>query len=193
MYLAQLVTVASASDVRQVGDLLARRPGLRLTVCPLADISALPQGRIERCATAESQTPLAHLRASEIRRLIAAHEARFGRAAGFLPPHLAFSHHLAEVVAELGYRWIAVDDRRTRVRAPEGGEMRCHLIDGVKSLVAFFCRRVPSVDGVAEGYVVTCGQPFDTTLPTCTVSDLLRLFPAREGVRLYPRTFEEAS
>ena len=187
MYLAQVVTVTSAKDVRQVGDLLARRPSLRLTLCPsgAVDLSALPRDRIELCATAE--TPLPLLRGSEIRRLIAAHEARFGRADGFLPPELAYSHHVAEVVAELGYRWILVDDRRTRLRSPEGGEMRCHQIVGIKDLTVFFCRRVPARDGTAEGYVVTCGEPFDITLPTCTVSDLLRLFPAREWTRLFPR------
>src|SRR5437867_1214489 len=116
MYLAQVVTVASASDVRRLGDLLARQPSLRLTVCPLgpADPAALRSlgERIELCATADTSLPL--LRTGEIRRHIAAHEARFGRANGFMPPHLAYSHHLAEIVADLGYRWILVDDRRTR-------------------------------------------------------------------------------
>ena len=189
MYLAQVVTVTSASDVQRVGDLLARRPSLRLTVCPIGaiDLSALPRDRVELCATADTQTLLPFLRASEMQRLIAAHEARFGRAAGFLPPQLAYSHHVAEVVAELGYRWILVDDRRTRLRTPEGGEMRCHQIVGIKDLSVFFCRRVPVRDGTAEGYVVNCGELLDTPLPTCTVSDLLRLFPEREWTRLFPR------
>src|SRR5690349_5883553 len=137
MYLAQVVTVESALEVARVSDLLARRPELRLTVCPImgsldpATLDALGD-RIERCATADSLSLLPSLRAGEIRRLIAAHEARFGRARGFMPPGLAYSHHLAEIVAEQGYRWILVDDRRARLRSPEGGEMRCHLADGLR-------------------------------------------------------------
>jgi hypothetical protein len=92
---------------------------------------------------------------------------------------------VAEVVAELGYRWIFVD-ARARVRVTEHADTDCYFIDDIKDLGVFFCRPPPTWDRTAEGYVVTCCESALTALPTCYVSELFRLFPRRERARPLP-------
>jgi len=187
MYLAQVLLLKRPADVRRLSELLAERPSLRLTVCPSGNVELPPKlrARVEMCATGMPGAILPLLRANDIRRLVSAHENRFGRAEGFCPPELAYSHHVAEVVAELGYRWILVDER-ARLLQTERPDTACHFIDGIKDLAVFFCRKPPSWDRIAEGYVVDCSHTAQTALPTCFVSELFRLFPARELARPLP-------
>jgi len=187
MYLAQVLLLSRQAEVHRVSELLAERPSLRLTICPTGNVElpASLRERVEICATATPGAILPLLRGSDIRRLVRPHEQRFGRAEGFYPPELAYSHHVAEVVADLGYRWILVDER-ARLRITEPADTDCHFIDGIKDLAVFFCRLPPSWDRTAEGYVVSCWQVAQTALPTCFVSQLFRLFPTRELARPLP-------
>src|SRR5262252_2600400 len=98
MYLAQVLLLKRPADVRRLSELLAERPSLRLTVCPSGNVELPPKlrARVEMCATGMPGAILPLLRANDIRRLVSAHENRFGRAEGFCPPELAYSHHVAE-------------------------------------------------------------------------------------------------
>ena len=145
---------------------------------------------------------------------------------GFFPPEMCYSYEVAQTVAELGFRWIIVDEISLNGKIGSVAYDRLYQIEGLGDFLVFFKER-PFSAGITYGSY-TSSKPFLDTLKdrlesntylltgtdgevyghhrpgqekllseiftsgtpkTCTVSELIKLFPARGTVSPIPSSW----
>jgi len=133
----------------------------------------LARGQIELTASAKYHPLLPMLPDEEIIRQIElnneTHKKYFGdlyKPHGFFPPEMAFSKHVAEVVAKQGYQWIVVDELSYRRDLGHLDPTTIYTIDGVPNFGIFFRERNMS-------YKVLSGQIGTGSLLLSSLGDRL--------------------
>lgn len=111
----------------------------------------LRRGQIELTASAKYHPLLPMLPDEEIIRQIElnneTHKKYFGdlyKPRGFFPPEMAFSKHVAEVVARQGYEWIIVDELSSKKERGGLDPTTIYDVAGVKDFHIFFRERTMS-------------------------------------------------
>lgn len=134
----------------------------------------LRRGQIEMTASAKFHPLLPMLPDEEIIRQIElnneTHKKYFGdlyQPKGFFPPEMAFSRHVAEVVAGLGYKWIIVDE--LSFKKEQGGldPTTLYTIPGLENFQIFFRER-------AMSYKILSGQLGTGSLLLESIGDRLK-------------------
>jgi len=145
---------------------------------------------------------------------------------GFFPPEMCYSLEVAQIVKELGFKWIIVDETSYNGKIGSAKDDVIYSIEGAGDLIIFFkerpfsagitygefpagpsflkalkdrlnrnCYLLTGTDGEVYGHhrpgqekllldIWAKGQP-----PTCTISELIKLFPKREKVRPLPSSW----
>ena len=80
------------------------------------------------------------------------------RPAGFFPPEMCYSHEVARVVAELGFRWIIVDELSFNGRIGSVKYDRLYKVEGLGDFLVFFKER-PFSAGITYG-TYPSAEPF---------------------------------
>ena len=108
----------------------------------------LQRGQIELTASAKYHPLLPTLSDAEIIRQIElnneTHKKYFGdlyQPKGFFPPEMAFSKHVAEVVAGQGYKWIIVDELSFSREREQLDPTTIYTVEGVQDFQIFFRER----------------------------------------------------
>lgn len=108
----------------------------------------LRRGQIELTASAKYHPLLPMLPDEEIIRQVElnndTHKKYFGdlyKPRGFFPPEMAFSKHVAEVVAKLGYEWIIVDELSFKKEHAAVDYSTIYDVEGLKNFHIFFRER----------------------------------------------------
>lgn len=134
----------------------------------------LKRGQIELTASAKYHPLLPMLPDDEIIRQVElnneTHEKYFGdlyRPRGFFPPEMAFSKHVAEVVAKLGYEWIIVDELSLNRERDHGDRSTIYQVAGIDNFSIFFRERGMS-------YKILSGQIGTGTLLLESLGDRLK-------------------
>ena len=101
---------------------LAKNADLRSCLVDLADL--VERGQVELTGSAAYHPLLTEIPASEIRRQILLNDEinrqYFGEVyqpRGFFPPEMAVNHQVLEVVAEMGFKWVLVDESAIQVQS----------------------------------------------------------------------------
>ena len=145
---------------------------------------------------------------------------------GFFPPEMCYSLEVAQIVKELCFKWIIVDETSYNGKIGSAKDDVIYSIEGAGDLIIFFkerpfsagitygefpagpsflkalkdrlnrnCYLLTGTDGEVYGHhrpgqekllldIWAKGQP-----PTCTISELIKLFPKREKVRPLPSSW----
>lgn len=145
---------------------------------------------------------------------------------GFFPPEMCYSPEVAQIVKELGFQWIIIDEIAYGGKIGSTRNDVIYTVDGVDNLVVFFKER-PFSAGITYGKYPS-GKPFLKALakrldenfylltgtdgevyghhrpgqekllediwsqgkpPTCTISELVALFPNREKAQPLPSSW----
>jgi len=69
---------------------------------------------------------------------------------GFFPPEMCYSHDVAQVVADLGYRWIIVDEIAFNGKLGSASDKSLYQVEGLKDFYVFFKER-PFSAGITYG------------------------------------------
>jgi hypothetical protein len=80
------------------------------------------------------------------------------RPAGFFPPEMCYSHEVAQVVAELGFRWIVVDELSFNGKIGSVKYDRLYEVQGLGGFLVFFKER-PFSAGITYG-TYPSAEPF---------------------------------
>ncbi len=78
--------------------------------------------------------------------------------AGFFPPEMCYSYEVARTVAELGFRWIIVDEISFGGKIGAAKRDRLHRVEGLQDFLVFFKER-PFSAGITYGTYPSAG-PF---------------------------------
>jgi len=81
---------------------------------------------------------------------------------GFFPPEMCYSHEVAQTVAELGFRWIIVDEISFGGRIGAAKCDRLYGVEGLQDFLVFFKER-PFSAGITYG-TYPSAEPFLTAL-----------------------------
>jgi predicted glycosyl hydrolase (DUF1957 family) len=81
---------------------------------------------------------------------------------GFFPPEMCYSYEVAQTVAELGFRWIIVDEVSFNGKVGSVKYDRLYKIEGLGDFMVFFKERPFSAGITYGGY--RSGEPFLTAL-----------------------------
>lgn len=134
----------------------------------------LKRGQIEMTASAKYHPLLPMLPDDEIIRQIElnneTHKKYFGdlyQPKGFFPPEMAFSKHVAEVVAQQGYEWIIVDELSFHKERGTVDYSAIYDVAGLKDFHIFFRERSMS-------YKILSGQMGTGNLLIETLGDRLK-------------------
>lgn len=108
----------------------------------------LKRGQIELTASAKYHPLLPKLPKEEIVRQIElnnkAHRKYFGdlyNPRGFFPPEMGYSDKVAEIVSEMGYEWIIVDELSFPTKKGKVNYSKIYEIEGIKNLKIYFRER----------------------------------------------------
>jgi hypothetical protein len=71
---------------------------------------------------------------------------------GFFPPEMCYSYEVAQTVAELGFRWIIVDELSFKGKIGSVKYDRLYKLEGLRDFMVFFNER-PFSAGILEGCV----------------------------------------
>lgn len=111
----------------------------------------LRRGQIELTSSAKFHPLLPMMPDHEIERQVKlndeTHRRYFGdlyKPRGFFPPEMAFSKHVAEVVARMGYQWIIVDELSFKRQHDAVDYQTIYEISGIKDFFIFFRERKTS-------------------------------------------------
>ena len=77
---------------------------------------------------------------------------------GFFPPEMCYSYKVAQIVAELGFRWVIVDEISFGGRIGAAKYDRLYTVEGLGRLTVFFKER-PFSAGITYG-AYPSGEPF---------------------------------
>jgi len=69
---------------------------------------------------------------------------------GFFPPEMCYSHEVAQVVADLGYRWIIVDEIAFNGKLGSASDKSLYQVEGLNDFYVFFKER-PFSAGITYG------------------------------------------
>ena len=78
--------------------------------------------------------------------------------AGFFPPEMCYSYEVAQIVAELGFRWIIVDELSFQGKVGSVKYDRIHRVEGLGDFLVFFKER-PLSAGITYG-TYPSAEPF---------------------------------
>ncbi len=134
----------------------------------------LRRGQIELTASAKYHPLLPMLPDDEIIRQVElnneTHKKYFGdlyKPIGFFPPEMAFSTHVAEVVAKMGYKWIIVDELSYSRERGRLDPTTIYQVEGVPDFNIFFRERNMS-------YKILSGQIGTGSLLLSSLGDRLK-------------------
>ena len=81
---------------------------------------------------------------------------------GFFPPEMCYSHEVAQTVAELGFRWIIVDEISFKGKIGSVKNDRLYKVEGLADFLVFFKER-PFSAGITYG-TYPAAEPFLASL-----------------------------